>query len=202
MKGYDGFQARKNESGFISVPPVGVYEGVIQKARYVVADGNWDHDRIELFTDITEGEYKGRYMALFNDQKERFGDGASYKGLVTLVLPTNSDEDWKKRSFEHNVWAIQDSNVDFRFDWDRLPNVDNFNGKKICLNVRQRLYTYNGQDRETTEIARLESVKEFKAGKVRTMRPNDRRSEESKQAEASTDGSAFTDVSATVSVPW
>lgn len=202
MKPYDGFKAQKNEGAFLDVPPVGIYEAVIKKARYVKADGDrWNRDRIELFIDISSGDYKDRYMELFNDQKEKWGDDVQYKGLVTLVIPTNDDEPWKKRSFEHGVWTIIDSNDGFVFDWDKLPNVDNFNGKKVCINVRQRLYTYNGKNRETTEIGRLESVQDFKAGKCRTMQPRDNR-QKKEDEETSTDGSSFTDVSKDISVPW
>lgn len=200
MKPYDGFKAQKNEGSFLDVPPAGLYTAVIKKARYVEADGEkWNRDRIELFVDISEGDYKDRYMALFTDQKEKWGDDAKYKGLVTLVLPVNEDEPWKKKNFEHNVWAIEDSNSSFRFNWDKLPNVDDFNGKAVGLNIRQRLYTYNGKDRESTEIGRFESIQDIKAGRCKVLRANDKRE---KKNEDSTDGSSFTDVSKSVDVPW
>ena len=199
MKIYGGFKAQKNE-GFLDVPPVGAYEAVIQKARFVKADGDKvQKDQFELFIDITEGDYKGRYMELYNDQKEKWGDKASYKGMFRIVIPAEDDELWKKKSFEHGIWAINDSN-DFEIDFDKEPVADQMNGKKICINVRKRMYTYNGKDKETTEIGRLESMKDYKAGKVKEMNPNDRRSNESK--EDSTDGSSFTDVSKSVDVPW
>lgn len=200
MKGYSGFQAQRNEGSYLTVPPVGAYEGVIQKARYIEGDAN-HADVIELFCDITDGEYKGRYMELFTDQKERFGDNVQYKGLYRLYVPTENDEAWKKKNFEHDIWAVEDSNHGFHFDWDKPESQ--LDGKKICLNVRTRLYTYNGENRETTEIGRFESINDLKAGKVKELKQNDKR-EKKNDADnnASTDSSSFTDVSASVPVPW
>lgn len=201
MKPYDGFKAQKNEGAFLDVPPAGLYTAVIKKARYVEADGEkWKRDRIELFVDIAEGDYKDRYMALFTNQKEKWGEDAKYKGLVTLSIPVNEDEPWKKKNFEHNVWAVEDSNSNFRFNWDKLPNVDDFNGKTVGLNIRQRLYTYNGKDRESTEIGRFESVQDIKAGRCKVLKANDKR--QKRDDADSTDGSSFTDVSKSVDVPW
>lgn len=202
MKGYDGYQAKKNE-GYLSVPPVGVYKAVIQKARFVAADGDkQQRDVIELFMDITEGEYKGRYMEIFNDQKERFGE-VSYKGLYRLTIPKNEDEAWRKSKFEHDIWCVEECNAGFHWDWDK--DESQLNGKKVCINLRTRLYTYNGKNYETTEIGRFESIKDFEAGKCKTLKVNDRRSDEAKnaaEAQASTDGSSFTEVTAEVAVPW
>lgn len=198
---YSGFKAQKNESGFLDVPPVGIYEAVVKKARFVKEDENHFRPMIEMFMEITEGEYKDRYLTLFNDQREKWGDNVTYKGMFRLVFPSEADEMWRKKVFEHNVWAFQDSNAGFEWDWDKDPIEDQLNGKKVCINVRQRLYTYNGKNRETTEIGRLESIKDFKAGRCKPMNPNDRRTNEAK-AEESTDGSDFTDVSKAVDVPW
>jgi len=192
---YQGFKAQQN-TGFLEVPPVGQYVAKILNARFVPADGDkQQRDVIELFIDIVEGEYKGRYMELYNDQKERFGDNVVYKGLYRLTPPVDGDEDWKTRIFEGALWCVEQSNNGYHWDWEESKLKD----KLVGINVRQRLYTYNGKDKETTEIGKFETVDDVRNGKCKDMKPNDRRSSDSKS-----DDQNFTDVSEdkSVSVPW
>lgn len=195
---YKGFEAKKN-GGFLTLPPVGAYVAEIKEVRMVGADpiDNRDRDVIELMMEITEGEYAGRYMEFYKDQKERFGDTTKYKGVFRLVAPLENDEDWRKRTFEGNLWCVEQSNDGYVWDWDEKK----LKGKKVGISVRERLYTYGDKERSTTEIARFETVADVKAGKVKPMRPRDQRSGGSGSAE-SMDESNLTDVSKTVDVPW
>ena len=192
---YSGFEAKK-VGGFIELPPVGAYEAVIQNVRFVEADGNnYQRDVIEMMIDITEGEYKGRYHEVYEDQKERFGDTASYKGMFRLTPPADGDEDWRKRVFEGNLWCVEQSNPGYTWDWDEKK----LKGKKIGISVRKRLYTFNKQDRETTEIGKFETIADVQNGKCKPMRDRDTRSSNSSE---SIDGQNFTEVSTEVEVPW
>ena len=189
---YKGFEAKKS-GGFIELPPVGAYVAEIQAARVVEQN---DREVIELFMEITDGEYANRFHEVYEDQKERFGDSAKYKGIFKLTPPVDGDEDWRKRTFEGNLWCVQQSNPGYAWDWDEKK----LKGKKVGISIRKRLYTYNGRDRETTEIGRFETIEDVKAGKVKPMKDRDNRTSES-PAE-STDGSEFTNVSTEVEVPW
>ena len=195
---YKGFEAKKN-SGYLTLPPVGCYVAEIQDVRFVPADGNkQDHDVIELMIEITEGEYKNRYHEVYADQDERFGN-AKYKGVFRLTAPLEDDEDWRRRTFEGNLWAVEDSNDGYHWDWDEKK----LKGKKVGISVRDYLYTYEGKNRSTTEIGRLESIQEISKGKVKPMKARDRReNKDDSSTSDSTDGSEFTDVSKEVSVPW
>ena len=184
----------KKTGGFIELPPVGAYVAEIQAVRVVEQN---DRDVIELFMEITEGEYANRFHEVYEDQKERFGDSAKYKGIFKLTPPVDGDEDWRKRTFEGNLWCVQQSNSGYAWDWDEKK----LKGKKVGISIRRRLYTYNGKDRETTEIGRFETIDDVKAGKVKPMNDRDNRENKSESAE-STDGNEFTDVSKEVSVPW
>ena len=201
---YSGFEAKKRV-GYLTLPPVGVYEAEIQDVRYREADGEkYFRNTIELMIEITEGEYKNRYHEVYKSQDERFGK-ADYKGVFRLYPPTKDDEEWRRTVFESNLWAVGQSNgfkpngdPIYQWDWDEKK----LKGKKVGINVRKYLYTYNDQDRETTEIGQLESLKEMKNGKVNPMKPRDKR--KNKDDESSTDGSGFTDVSKDdeIKVPW
>lgn len=193
MKAYKGFEAKKT-GGFLDLPPVGAYVAEIQAVRFVEGkDGQ--RDRIECFTDIIEGEYANRFHDVFEDQKERFGDSAKYKGIFRLNCPfDDSDEDWVKRNFEGNIWCVQQSNPGYTWDFDEKK----LKGKKVGINLRKRLYTYNDKDRETVEIARFETVDDVRNGKCRPVRDRDQR----EQKNDSADEQNFTDVSKDVNVPW
>lgn len=190
---YEGYEGKKS-SNFIDLPPVGAYIGEIQAAREAEQNGR---PVIELFMEITEGEYANRFHEVYEDQKERFGDNVKYKGIFRLVPYMKGDEDWRRKVFEENLWAVEQSNPGYKWDWDEKK----LKGKKVGISIRKRLYTYNGKDRETSEIGRLESIEEIKAGKVKPLKDRDNRETKSESAD-STDGSNFTDVSTEVTVPW
>ena len=194
---YSGFEAKKS-GNYIDLPPVGAYVAEIQNVRLLEADGkNQQRDVIEMMIEITEGEYKGRYHEVYEDQKERFGDSVKYKGIFRLTAFVEGDEEWRKRTFESNLWCVQESNPGYTWDWDEKK----LKGKKIGINIRKRLYTFNGQERESTEIGKFETVEDVKAGKCKPMRDRDTR-DKSTQSNASTDGKEFTDVSKGIDVPW
>lgn len=195
MKQYGNVEIAKRGS-YMDLPPVGAYVAEIKNVRLVEADGDKQkYDTLEMMIEIIEGEYKGRYTEVYNDQKERFGDNVKYKGIFRLRCPSKDDEDWVARKFGNNIWCVQESNPGYQWDMDEKK----LKGKKVGISVRRRLYTYNGEDKETTEIGQFETIADVKAGKCKPMKDNDRRE---KAEEASTDGSNFTEVSKTVDVPW
>ena len=190
---YKGFEAKKS-GGYLELPPKGAYVAEIQAVRFVEGtDGQ--RDRIECFMEIVEGEYANRFHEVYEDQKERFGDdSAKYKGIFRLVPPVDGDEDWRKRSFEGNLWCVQESNAGYTWDWDEKK----LKGKKVGINLRKRLYTYNDKDRETVEIARFETVDDVRNGKVKPAKDRDQRE---KRDSDGVSGGEFTEVN-DVSVPW
>ena len=131
---YKGFEAKKS-GGFIELPPVGAYVGEIQVAREAEQNGR---PVIELFMEITEGEYANRFHEVYEDQKERFGDSAKYKGIFRLVPYMDGDEDWRRSTFEGNLWAVEQSNgFDangeplYKWDWDEKK----LKGKKVGISA-------------------------------------------------------------------
>lgn len=190
---YGNFEAKKS-GGYIELPPVGAYVAEIQDVR---TSEQFDHTIIELMVEITEGEYKGRYHEVYEDQRERFGN-ATYKGVFKLTAPNDNDEDWRVSTFQGNLWCVQESNPGYKWDWDEKKLKD----KKVGISVRKRLYTGqdkdgNPVDRETLEIGRFETIADVKAGKVKPMKVKDTR-----KKNESTSGSDFTDVSKDVEVPF
>lgn len=191
---YAGYEA-KRASNFVQLPPEGVYIGKILEVR-VEPSYDKTHDQIVLLLDITEGEYANRYTEQYNDAKERF-DNAKSKGVLRITVPEEddpADKAWIKKTFESNLWAVEQSNPPYQWDWDEKK----LKGKKVGLNVRKRFYTYNGTDRETTEIAQLESIEEVRAGKVKVRQPRDSRTNNTENN--GTD--SYEDVTNSVEVPF
>ena len=194
---YAGYEAKKS-GGYVELPPAGAYVGEILNVK-VEPSYDKTHDQIVLMLDITEGEYKGRYMEVYNDQKERFPD-CKYKGILRITVPEENDPAdlaWMKSRFEGNMWAIEQSNTGYAFDWDEKK----LKGKKVGFSVRKRLYTFNGKDGETTEIVQLESIPEIREGKVKPVKPRDTRTNKTETDDTDSE-CAGTDVTGTVEVPF
>lgn len=185
---YEGFEAKKS-SDFVTLPPVGAYVGEIQGVKTERSYDN-THDVIVLMVEITEGEYANQYHKVFEDQNNRWGN-VKYKGTYRLTPPIEGDEPWKKKNFEEALWCVEQSNPGYHWDWDE----NKLKGKAIGLNVRKNIYTgKDGKQKEQTEIGRLETIEDVKAGKCRVL--NDRVSAGSAPAEEPTN------VTGTVEVPF
>jgi len=188
---YSGFEAKKN-SGFTELPPPGAYVAQIQGVK---TEMGYDkvHEQIVLMIDITDGDYAGQYMKVFEDQKNSFGDSVKFKGVFRLTPPIEGDEAWRKSQFEGNLWCVEQSNPGYHWDWDETK----LKGKKVGINVRKSIYIGNdGKEHETTEIGRLETVQDVKDDKVKPLK--DRRPKNSGNSEESDNG--YTNVK--VEVPF
>ena len=193
---YQGYEAKKS-GGFIELPPVGAYIGTILNVK-VEPSYDKSHDQIVLMLDITEGEYAGRFMEQYNDTKERFPE-TKYKGVLRITVPEETDGDdlaWIKTVFEGNLWAIEQSNPGYAWDWDEKK----LKGKKVGFSIRERYYTYDHKDRTAIEIGKLESIEEIKAGKVKPMKARDTRKKD--DTEGGNSSSEGTDVTGSVEVPF
>ena len=199
---YDGFEAKKR--GGSKLPPVGQYIGEIQGVR-VDKSYSGDRDVIVCMVEITEGEYKGRYHEVFEDQRERFGGEVKYKGVLTLSPPIPNDEPWVKQRWESNLFCVQESNPGYHWDWDE----NKLKGKKIGINVRENYF--KGKDGNwvtTTEIGQFETVDDVRNGKCKDMNPRGKKKMEEEQKNGSSSEGEFkgiefgTDVSGNVEVPF
>lgn len=185
----NGFEVKKR-SGFSELPPKGAYVAEIKKAEEVELKGN---HFLEITLDICEGEYKDRYTQVWRDQEERFGN-ANFKGIFRLPVPTGEPNDWREQRMAENLWCVNQSNPGYEWDWDERK----LKGKKVGINLRNRLYTYNGQERSTTEIGQFETIDDVRNGKCKNLKDRDQR-----ERQAETAGSNdYSNVSGDVDVPW
>ena len=133
--------------------PAGIYEGHIIAARVDMAN---NVPTLQIRVDIDKGEFKD----FFNRQYAAAQNGqfpAKYKGVFRVQLPDGADpqhDGWRQHQLEGLVWALEDGNPGYKWDWDE----NKLKGLKVGLNVRERDYYYQGRTGTTTEIGRLESV--------------------------------------------
>ena len=117
-----------------------------------------------------------------------------YRGTLRLTPFLESDEPWVKTRFEGNLWCVQQSNPDYEWDWDEKK----LKGKRVGINVRKCIYTgKDGSQKETTEIAQLETIEDVQNGKCRKLKERVQ-----KKSGSSAASSEPTDVTDSVEVPF
>lgn len=164
MKSTSEFKSERAATGSYPMLPKGLYIAQI-KAVKVEEDG--PDQRLTLRLDITEGEYAGYYTKRYTADQERGGQfEPKYKGDLVLyaVTKTNTKRRWPDsdiRTFNGAMWAIEQSNPGYHWDW----NEQGLKGKAVGINVRQG--SFNGNP--YTTIGRLESIPEIREGKVKVM---------------------------------
>lgn len=163
MKPIEGFKAEAPAASYPMLPK-GLY---VAKINNVKIDGDEPDQRLVLRVDITEGEHAGYYVKRFNSDKERGGQyEAKYKGDFSIQIPNQNNPrrqhyDWDNRAFGNAIWAIEQSNPGYHWDW----NEQGLKGKAVGINVRGG--TYNGKP--YTSIGRLESVQAIRDGSAKVM---------------------------------
>lgn len=164
MKPISGFKSEALTNGYPMLPK-GLYIATIKDVR---VEGSAPDQQLVIRLDISEGEYTGYYTNRYkNDSQSNSRFEVKYKGDYRLQIPDADNTkrehyDWDYKTFQGAVWAIEDSNDGYHWDW----NEAGLKGKAVGINVRQG--EYNGSP--YTKIGRLESVKMIRAGKVKVMR--------------------------------
>lgn len=160
MKAFNGYEPKYQAGGNTFEPlPAGAYVGRIYGAKA-------DDQALTIQVDVVEGEYNQYFHKRFEADKDS-PYGQKYKGTFRLSIPTgDSNDDWKIRSFNSAIGAIELSNTGYKWDW----NEGGLKGKAIGLNVREREWEMNGNVGVTTEIGALVPVEDVKTGKVKPMK--------------------------------
>lgn len=140
--------------------PAGGYVCSIINAK--VESNDWG-DTLVIAHDVCEGEFKEIFK---RDYENNTREDKKWRGTFRLRLPKDdgSEQDtWKKRSLSNFLWALEQSNPGFSFDWDEKK----LKGKKVGLLYRNKEWEYNGNHGWTTEAAGTESIDNIREGKFR-----------------------------------
>ena len=155
MKAFNGFEAKKSASR--EVIPAGGYVAKILNAEEV----NYSWGSVLLISfDIAEGKYKEFFA---HDYKGQEREDKKWRGTLRLNIPKDdgSEKDgWTKRTFGNSIWAINESNPGYSWDW----NEAGLKGKAVGVLFRNREWEMNGNTGWTTECCALASVEDIRNG--------------------------------------
>lgn len=167
IKRFGNYKADYQAGGSFDPLAPGAYVCQILGAK--AEDTQWGQ-RLTFQVDVIEGEAAGYFQ-------KRYQAGATssypttYKGVFRLNIPTGDgteQDTWKERAFNSTMGAIELSNPGFHFDFDQPENQ--FKGKLVGINVREREWEMNGNTGITTEIGAFVPVDDVREGKVRPMK--------------------------------
>ena len=161
MKKYD-VEVKRSSAGRETLPAGGY---VCQIISAKVENSEWG-DTLIIAHDVCEGEYSGIFH---KDFENNTADNKKWRGTFRIRLPRDdgSQQDaWKKRSLGNTIWAIEQSNPGYTWDWDEKG----LKGKKIGLVYRNREWEMDGRSGWTTEAGTAESVDNIRAGKFKPLK--------------------------------
>lgn len=156
MKQFSGFEAKKSGSSREKLP-AGGYVAKILDAKEV--EYSWGSVLLISF-DIAEGEHKDFFK---NDYGNQDVEDKKWRGTYRLRIPLDdgSERDgWTKRSFGNAIWAVENSNKGYHWDWDETS----LKKKLIGVLYRNREWEMNGNTGWTTECCAFTSVEDVHQG--------------------------------------
>ena len=155
MKQFSGFKAEK-VGGTREILPAGGYVCGILSAKE-------ENGQLVMAIDVAEGDYAGFFRA---DYDANTNEDKKWRGTYRIWIPKDDGsemDNWTKRSFGNFIWAIQESNPGYTWDWDEKK----LKGKKLGVLYRNKEWEMNGRTGWTTEAAGAVSVDDCRAGKFR-----------------------------------
>lgn len=155
MKAFNGLEIKKSVSA--SEPlPAGGYVAKILNAK--VEEYGWGEVLVISF-DIAEGEYKDFFSKQY---KENTREDKKWKGNFRLTVPQESNQyfDSQKRTFGNAIWAIEESNPGYHWDW----NESALKGKMVGVLFRNFEWEMNGNSGWSTECCTFVSVEDVRTG--------------------------------------
>lgn len=163
MKPFNNFEAKRSTSNKETLP-AGGYVCQIQGAR--VENYNNGFSSLVLAIDVIEGEFSGIWK---KDYDNNTNEDKKWRGTFRVSIPKDdgSEQDaWTKRTFGNAMWAIEQSNPGYTWDWDEKK----LKGKKIGVIYRNREWEYNGNTGWTTEAGGSDSIENIRNGKFKMLK--------------------------------
>ncbi len=114
MKAYNGFKARKVSNSNFPELPVGGYVCKILSAR--LENGQYG-EQLVITYDVTEGEYANFWKTAYDADTR---DDKKWSGVCYISVPSETDEEWKRKAFENLIYAVEESNSGYHWDWNEL----------------------------------------------------------------------------------
>lgn len=163
MKKFNGFEPKKS-SGTRGALPAGGYVVKIMGAEEITTD--WGA-KLLLSFDVEEGEHKGFFA---NDYSQNDREDKRWRGTHRLSVPSENDGEkdaWKLRAFNNAIWAFEDSNAGYHWDW----NEAGLKGKLVGMIFRDKEWEIEQRTGWTTECGAIVSVNDIRQGKWKPLPP-------------------------------
>ena len=163
MKAFRDYEAKRSTSNKETLP-AGGYVCQIQGAR--VEEYSNGFSTLVLAVDVIEGEFAGIWK---RDYDNNPNEDKKWRGTFRISIPLDdgSDQDaWTKRKFGNAIWAIEQSNPGYSWDWQEKG----LKGKKIGLIYRNKEWEFNGNTGWTTEAAGADSIDNIREGKFKPLK--------------------------------
>ena len=166
MKAFYGFKAEKASSGR-EILPAGAYVCEIKSVKEEENSGSYGTASfLSLAIEIVEGDYAGFWKKDFdgNDREDK-----KWRGIYRLSIPKDdgSEKDgWTKRTFGNFIYAVQESNPGYTWNWDEKT----LKGKKVGVLYRNKEWEYNGRSGWTTEAAGSAPIEDVRKGVCKPLK--------------------------------
>ena len=174
MKPIQGFKPQPQPEASEKLP-VGAYIGIIKAAQ--TEETQWG-PRLAIMLDVSEGEHTGFYKKQFDQSTFK---GKKYKGILRLNIPEPGGqyEEIQRRTLESAIYAIEQSNSGYHWDWDE----NKLKGKAVGFVVRAFDWcTQDGRSGESTEIGKLVPVQDVREGNARPMKKRELKEKDKQRA--------------------
>lgn len=184
MKKFNGFEAKKSAGR--EQLPAGGYVAKIMAAEEVHYD--WG-DVLLISFDIAEGQYQGFFAS---DYKSQDKEDKKWRGTYRARIPADDGsekDEWTKRSFGNTIWAVEDSNNGYHWDW----NESSLKGKTVGVLYRNKEWEMNGNTGWTTECCAFASASDVRDGKFKMPKDKPLKKSDSTAASAFSTFSASDD---------
>lgn len=161
IKSYADAKAEKASAGK-AILPAGGYVCKIISAKVQNTDYG---DKLVLAVDVAEGEYKDFFK---KDYEANPGEDKKWRGTYRMNIPADDgseNDGWAKKRFNNFIFAIEDSNPGYSWDWDESK----LKGKMIGVVYRNKEWEYNGNTGWTTEAGAVYDVASIREGKYKAL---------------------------------
>ncbi len=143
--------------------PAGGYVARILNAK--VEPYSWGEVLVISF-DISEGVHKDFFARQFRESQY---EDKKWKGNFRLTVPQpgHEYEASQKRTFGNAIWAVEDSNSGYHWDW----NEAGLKGKTVGVLFRDKEWEFDGRNGMTTECCGFISAEDVRKGNFKTPKP-------------------------------
>lgn len=162
MKAFNGLEIKKSVSANEPLP-AGGYVAKILNAK--VEEYSWG-EKLVISFDIAEGEYKDFFRKQYNENTR---EDKKWKGNFRLTVPQEGNQyfDSQKRTFGNAIWAIEESNPGYHWDWNEAA----LKGKMVGVLFRDREWEIDGKTGMTTEACTFVSVDDIRTNNFKMPKP-------------------------------